>query len=340
MTGIGDKKAKSRINGQVPLYRFKRAMCNSHRIIARNERISRIAWVLIGEGLKLLRAKADKLGGRNAFKHLLESNDLGYFASSRGKSTATNLLRIMNKLPEVQEWHKSLNDRERYEWASPRAVIQHATLADKVTRKVTRLFPAKRRHQQPGAKPKATEEVVELRRANADLQGRADDVAAHPNVPLNMQRPHFSLSDVEADLLRHLGAIPLEARDLWLAYIEPRLTDDKPVLPLTWKETTKQKRLIHAAETSKGCYEAFLEEPIKDPRMDVGKYCLTFAPPDEESEFIAGCDGDDFIDLDDAKQFAEWHYNNLFSYAEALVAAGPDEDEPSPAPKGGKKKSR
>ncbi len=128
-------------------------------------------WVLIGEGLKLLRAKADALGGRDAFRRLLEANDLGYFASKRGKSTATDLLRIMAMLTEVQAWHNGLDETRRYDWASPRAVIQHAEYPDG-----TRIFPAKTQHPSPGARPKAAEEVVELRRANADLLAQRDEL--------------------------------------------------------------------------------------------------------------------------------------------------------------------
>jgi hypothetical protein len=89
------------------------------------------SWMTIAEGLAMFRAKADKLGGRKAFQKILERNKLGYFASKQGKSTASNLQRIWDKLPEVEAWRKTLTERQRYDWASPRAVITHCPVFKK-----------------------------------------------------------------------------------------------------------------------------------------------------------------------------------------------------------------
>jgi hypothetical protein len=81
-------------------------------------------WIGIARGLKTLRDKADRLGGRFTFDRLREREGLGkdVFDESR----VSRLLAILEREREVVEWRaKKLTDKQRFEWASPEAITRH-----------------------------------------------------------------------------------------------------------------------------------------------------------------------------------------------------------------------
>jgi hypothetical protein len=123
------------------------------------------AWVTIGAFLVPLRAQADKIGKRTAFQKLLVENDLDYFASREGKSTATNILRIMKDLPEVQAWRGTLSLSKQIEWSSPRSILGHCPV-----------FKAKATERGQGGGRKhgnaahQTRHIAELEARNEELQ--------------------------------------------------------------------------------------------------------------------------------------------------------------------------
>lgn len=86
-------------------------------------------WIVIARGLKALRDKADRIGGRFTFDHLREREGLGGRNKSGhevlNKTRVSRLLAIFEHLAEVEAWRAKLTDKERFEWASPEAVHRH-----------------------------------------------------------------------------------------------------------------------------------------------------------------------------------------------------------------------
>ena len=80
-------------------------------------------WVTMGRGLQLLRKKADLLGTRNAFNDLRDQYGLG--ERRYNKTLVSKLLRVMDELEAVEKWRATLTEKQRFEWASPDAIIRH-----------------------------------------------------------------------------------------------------------------------------------------------------------------------------------------------------------------------
>src|SRR5215217_9072380 len=79
---------------------------NEHKIVAGGREALRSLtrtfdlWMVVGEGIKVLRAKADRLGGTKAFRRLLVQN--GY--DSLDNSVISKLLKIMDRRREGEAW--------------------------------------------------------------------------------------------------------------------------------------------------------------------------------------------------------------------------------------------
>jgi hypothetical protein len=83
-------------------------------------------WTMIGRGLIAIRNKADRMGGRRTFDRLREQAGLG--PQHLDKSIVSRLFRVMDQLPEVEAWRRTLTEKERFEWASPGAVLKHCPI--------------------------------------------------------------------------------------------------------------------------------------------------------------------------------------------------------------------
>jgi hypothetical protein len=86
-------------------------------------------WMVIARGLKALRDKADRIGGRFTFDRLREREGLG--GRNRdgkeilNKTRVSRLLGIFEHMAEVEAWRAKLTEKERFDWASPEAVYRH-----------------------------------------------------------------------------------------------------------------------------------------------------------------------------------------------------------------------
>jgi hypothetical protein len=69
-------------------------------------------WLAVGKAVKTLRARADKIGGRKTFQRLLDQNGF----QSLPAATITRLLRIVDRLAEVDPWHEGLDEKQQREW--------------------------------------------------------------------------------------------------------------------------------------------------------------------------------------------------------------------------------
>jgi hypothetical protein len=93
-------------------------------------------WIVVIRAWKTLRAKADRLGGRDTFARLMDQN--GFRMNPRppedkviDKSVVTKGLNILDRLAEVGPWHERLTPKQRREWASPSAIYKHCPIFQK-----------------------------------------------------------------------------------------------------------------------------------------------------------------------------------------------------------------
>ena len=81
-------------------------------------------WVAIGEELKALHDKAEGIGGKKTYDLLREREGLG--KDVIGASRSSRLIAIIDNLDAVKAWREDkLDDKQRFEWASPEAVHRH-----------------------------------------------------------------------------------------------------------------------------------------------------------------------------------------------------------------------
>jgi hypothetical protein len=86
-------------------------------------------WIIIAKGLRTLRTKADRIGGRQTFRRLREQAGLGEKAIP--PATVTRLDTILDNLPAVMSWHQRLDEQQQFRWASPSAVFKHCPVFKK-----------------------------------------------------------------------------------------------------------------------------------------------------------------------------------------------------------------
>jgi hypothetical protein len=115
-------------------------------------------WITIGKGIRILRRRADHIGGRKTFHRLLAEQgfrvDGPKLERQFDKTTATRLLQVMEQETEVRIWHQQLTPVQQAEWASPNAILRHCPLFAK---------PEKNREGKPSA-------YAQLKATNVELQ--------------------------------------------------------------------------------------------------------------------------------------------------------------------------
>ena len=86
-------------------------------------------WMVVARGLRSLKDKADRIGGKFTFDRLREREGLGGKRRDGtdilGKARVSRLLAILEHLPEVETWRADITDKQRFDWASPEAVYRH-----------------------------------------------------------------------------------------------------------------------------------------------------------------------------------------------------------------------
>ena len=117
------------------------------------------SWMVLGRGVRIIRQRADQIGGRKTFQRLMAEQGFqmdGPKAQRQfNKVTATRLLQVMAREPEVIEWHESLSPADQIAWASPDAVLNHCPIFAKPKDPDTSLSPFEK-----------------LKQVNLDLQER------------------------------------------------------------------------------------------------------------------------------------------------------------------------
>jgi hypothetical protein len=129
-------------------------------------------WVVIGKAVVRARDIADRRGGGKTFMRLIEQQGLGRIVN---KTTASNLLRIMERLPEVVAWHAVLTERQQIDWAAPTTVIKHCPAFAQPRLQGPR--PPTRAEQDRVALAAAIEENERLKRSRDDERFTPTDTA-------------------------------------------------------------------------------------------------------------------------------------------------------------------
>jgi len=169
-------------------------------------------WMVIARGVKAARECADRIGGKQAFDKLLQQQGiraaLGKSTASV-KSTATNLLRILDNLPEVESWRASLGTWEQVHWASPTAVLKYCPLFQ---RQAERDGEEQEKQEKPLS---PAQRIKELEAANAHLQEELSaTIARYESQPpepmwhepdLDLDLRNDSAQDIAAAIIREKG---------------------------------------------------------------------------------------------------------------------------------------
>jgi hypothetical protein len=90
------------------------------------------SWMIVGKGIRTLRQRADRLGGRKTFQRLMAEQGFRIDGpkSERqfDKTTAVRLLQVMEQETEVRIWHDQLPSAQQADWASPNAILRHCPI--------------------------------------------------------------------------------------------------------------------------------------------------------------------------------------------------------------------
>jgi hypothetical protein len=141
-------------------------------------------WIVIARGLKTLKDKAERIGGRFTFDRLREREGLGgrdkHGKEILNKTRVSRLLAILEHVAEVEKWRADLTDKQRFDWASPEAVWRHCPVfaQPKNVGEERALSPYERLKE---ANIKLQEEIVALKKSKDDERWtpteKAEDVA-------------------------------------------------------------------------------------------------------------------------------------------------------------------
>jgi hypothetical protein len=78
-------------------------------------------WLVIGEAVIALRARAEEVGGRTTFKRLMHQEGFGDLVDAKGKAILSRLEKIMKpeNLPRVMDWHQKRSAKEQIAYRLP-----------------------------------------------------------------------------------------------------------------------------------------------------------------------------------------------------------------------------
>jgi hypothetical protein len=118
-------------------------------------------WIVILRGLETLKAKADRMGGKKTFQRLREQHGLRNAVVTDAQ--VSNLFRISERLPEVEEWRRDeLDDKRRYRWSAPNTIIKHCPIFQRPSSSKPRPKPAIRKEDNAVLEARIKELEAEL----------------------------------------------------------------------------------------------------------------------------------------------------------------------------------
>jgi hypothetical protein len=157
-------------------------------------------WVMIGDGIVALRARADELGGRKTFHRLLEQQGFGTFI--KAKAVLSRLEKIMARLPEVEKWHRGLSEKQQIDWSSPSAVLKHCPIF--ITDGTSKPRP-----QPAVAKPQNLAKVMEQQEQRIEELEQELDTARAPLTVEQHFKAAFALlkDEPEPVVMKHIAVL-------------------------------------------------------------------------------------------------------------------------------------
>jgi hypothetical protein len=133
-------------------------------------------WIVIARGLRALKDKAERIGGRFTFDRLREREGLGgrdkQGKEILNKTRVSRLLAILDNIAAVEGWRATLTEKQRFDWASPEAVFRHCPVF------AAPLDEEGKRKPSPYAQMKQANIV--LQEENAQLKQRGDGDTFNP----------------------------------------------------------------------------------------------------------------------------------------------------------------
>ena len=164
-------------------------------------------WVVVGRGIKVLRVKAKAIGGKKTFQRLLAQNKY----NSIDTSVITKLLKILDRLPEVEAWRAKLTEKQQREWSAPTTVFKHCQVFGGKP-------PAKR------AQPSVTKDLGWFEREVKRLEDLVAELEAEADDPSGSYEMYLKTEPVE---MRVVGILELlDEIDLPLEALIKRAKDD------------------------------------------------------------------------------------------------------------------
>jgi hypothetical protein len=197
-------------------------------------------WMDIARAVLLAHTKAAGLIAPFAFRHILDQQGilqvLGTTWNSQ-KTTASKLMKILEKLPGVMEWRETLSHWERVNWAAPTTIYKHCPLFDP-------LFTGEPRPAKP-ARPSRTELLAEelegtqreLEEAQAQIRGLEERLKAGTK-PVrtegagSLREANAILDDENVRLVGEIGK-----RDARIKELEAQRKELVSAMDTTWKDT-------------------------------------------------------------------------------------------------------
>src|SRR3954451_12546207 len=78
-------------------------------------------WIVVGDGMKVLRVESRSYWRQEGVSGLLAKN--GY--DSLDNAVVTKLLKIMDRRREVEAWRATLSEKQQREWSAPSTIFLH-----------------------------------------------------------------------------------------------------------------------------------------------------------------------------------------------------------------------
>jgi len=147
------------------LHRDELALCEAARQSALQSKLTFDNWMTIGRAVAALRTHADGLiekgrASRTTFPRLIKQQGLGQLLD---KANTSQLLAIMDRLPEVQAWHATLTLKKQIAWASPDSIMRKCPVFNR---------PAEPKSSQPTTRHELGHERLQV----SELQARVAEL--------------------------------------------------------------------------------------------------------------------------------------------------------------------
>ena len=223
------------------LGRDELALCEAARQSAQQSKLTFDNWMTIGRAVAILRTHADDLiekgsASRTTFPRLIKKHG----GQLLDKANTSQLLAIMDRLPEVQAWHETLTLKKQIAWASPDSIMRKCPVFNQT---------AEPKPPQPTIRHELGHERLEV----SELQAR--------------------VAELEEELA---GARTTEVSDAPVVVGQPGLEDSRnayaeTLLRLPRSERLKEIRMLAEKVLGIGTVESRRRKPrVTEPAGDAG----------------------------------------------------------------------